>query len=241
MKVALVLTGYMRDWEPQYKIYKKNIIEQYNADIFISSYTYSQATINHECENIDVKKVLEYYQPKKFIFRDYESCPNDFNYKSNNYGILGKKWIERQRRGWYTNKLALSLFDTKNYDIIIKARPENPVKNFSITNENLIIPAWKVHPGPCDSNNSLFDRFAYGKSEYMEKYLSLYDHMQEMYDNNIDISLGETLMFDYVKDYIGLKNLYLDKNIDWYMPTSDPRWASEQLELYKEIAPKLVI
>lgn len=241
MKVALVLTGYMRDWEPQYRVYKKNIIEEYNPDIFISSYTYSQATINHDYENIDVEKVLDCYKPKNFIFRESESCPNSFEYESSNYGVLGKEWIERQRRGWYTNKLSLTLFDADDYDIIIKARPENPVKNFSIIDKNLIIPAWKVHPGPCNPNESLFDRFAYGKNEYMKKYLNLYDYLQEMYNNRIDISLGEILMFNYVKNYIGLDNLYLDKDIDWYMPTSNPKWASEQRDLYKDIAPKLVI
>lgn len=231
----------MRDWEPQYRVYKKNIIDEYNSDVFISSYSYSQATINHEYEDIDITKVLDFYKPKNFIFRSNESCPNDFKYNSNNFGQLGKEWSERQRKGWYTNKLSLTLFDAEKYDVIIKARPENPVKNFLILNKNLVIPSWKVHPGPCDPKKSLFDRFAYGKSKYMEKYLLLYDYMQEMYNNNIDISLGETLMFDYVKNYIGIDNLYLDDNIDWYMPTSDPKWASEQRDLYKEIAPKLVI
>lgn len=241
MRVALVFTGYMRQWKSTYTKYKKFIVDKYNPDIFISSYTHSQDTLNDELVKIDTKEILDYYKPINYLFRESETCPDEFIYKENEYGVLGQIWSERQRRGWYTNKLALSLFDIKKYDVIIKARPENPVKNFSLTEKEFVIPAWKVHPGPCEPQNSLFDRFAYGNSEYMEKYLNLYDSMQEMYDNNIDISLGETLMFNYVKKYIGLDNLYLDKDIDWYMPTSDPRWASEQRDLYKEIAPKLVV
>jgi hypothetical protein len=241
MKVALVLTGYMRQWKSTYTKYKKFIIDGYNPDIFISSYTYSQNTLNDDFNEVDVKEVIDYYKPKEFLFRESETCPDNFQYRENNYGILGKIWIERQRRGWYANKLALDLFNPKEYQIIIKARPENPVKNLTLTENNLVIPAWKVHPGPCGPENSLFDRFAYGNDEYMQKYLSLYDFMQEMYDNNIDISLGETLMFDYIKNYIGIENLYLDYDIDWYNPLVSPNWSSEQKLLYKEIAPELVL
>jgi hypothetical protein len=241
MKVALILTGYMRKWKTTYTKYKKFIIDKYNPDIFISSYTYSQDTLNDEFEQVDANEVLEYYKPKEYLFRDTETCPNNFVYKEKNYGILGQTWIERQRRGWYTNKLSLNLFDPKQYEVIIKARPENPVKNLLLTNKNLVIPAWKVHPGPCDPKKSLFDRFAYGNAEYMEKYLNLYDYMQKMYDDSIDISLGETLMYDYVKNYIGLNNLHLDKDIDWYIPTSEPKWASEQRTFYEKIEPKLVV
>jgi hypothetical protein len=241
MKVALVFTGYMREWRSTYTKYRKFIIDRYNPDIFISSYTYSQNTLNEEFVDIDIEEVLHYYKPKEYLFRDTETCPDNFQYKKNNYGLLGKMWIERQRRGWYTNKLSLDLFDAEKYDIIIKARPENPVKNIILKENSLVIPAWKVHPGPCSPENSLFDRFAYGNSECMKKYLSLYDHMQEMYDDGIDVSLGETLMYDYVKKYIDLKNLYLDKDIDWYLPTSDPNWASEQQELYTRVAPDLVV
>lgn len=241
MKVALVLTGYMRQWKSTYTKYKKFIIDEYNPDIFISSYTYSQNTLNDKLVEINTKEVIDYYKPINYLFRESETCPDEFIYKENKYGKLGKNWIERQRRGWYTNKLSLSLFDIKNYNIIIKARPENPVKNLTLTDKNLVIPAWKVHPGPCGPENSLFDRFAYGNSECMKKYLSLYDFMQEMYNNNIDISLGETLMFDYVKNYIGIDNLYFDYDIDWFNPLVEPNWSSDQKRLYEELAPELVL
>ena len=241
MKVALVLTGYMRQWKSTYTKYKKFIIDEYNPDIFISSYTYSQNTLNDKLVEINTKEVIDYYKPINYLFRESETCPDEFIYKENKYGKLGKNWIERQRRGWYTNKLSLSLFDIKNYNIIIKAIPENPVKNLTLTDKNLVIPAWKVHPGPCGPENSLFDRFAYGNSECMKKYLSLYYFMQEMYNNNIDISLGETLMFDYVKNYIGIDNLYFDYDIDWFNPLVEPNWSSDQKRLYEELAPELVL
>lgn len=241
MKVALVLTGFMRQWKTAYTKYKKFIIDKYNPDIFISSYTYSQDTLNDVLVEIDAKEILDYYKPTNYLFREIETCPDDFIYKENHYGKLGKIWLERQRRGWYTNKLSLNLLNVEEYDVIIKARPENPVKNLTLTDKNLVIPAWKVHPGPCGPENSLFDRFAYGNSECMKKYLSLYDFMQEMYNNNIDISLGETLMFDYVKNYIGIDNLYFDYDIDWFNPLVEPNWSSDQKRLYEELAPELVL
>ena len=41
MKTALVLTGYMRNWEEHFPNIKTNIIDKYSTDVFISSYTYS--------------------------------------------------------------------------------------------------------------------------------------------------------------------------------------------------------
>lgn len=42
MKVALVLTGYMRNWETHYQNIYDNIIKKYNTDVYITSYTYSE-------------------------------------------------------------------------------------------------------------------------------------------------------------------------------------------------------
>ena len=51
------------------------------------------------------------------MFREIETCPDDFIYKENHYGKLGKIWLERQRRGWYTNKLSLNLLNVEEYDV----------------------------------------------------------------------------------------------------------------------------
>lgn len=238
MKVALVLTGYMRNWEIHFPYIQENIIQKYDADVFITSYSYSQEHWRSGITNIDIQKVLNAYNPKNYIFRDQENCP-PFCFKENGREQMLREWSERQLKGWYTNYLSLSLFDFDDYDIIIKSRTDLGVKNLNIqADKNLVIPAWKFHPGPCEVNESYIDYFAYGNSKYMKKYFELHSKMQELHDKDLaDISLGETLIFDYIQNYIGHENITLDTEIDWLLREAT-MWASELNELYKKISPE---
>ncbi len=231
MKIALLLTGYMRNWETHFPNINEQILKKYNPDIFISSYSYSELYQGSEIINVDVKSVLDTYKPKSFIFREKETLP-EFNFKNNGLEINGREWSYRILKQWYCIYLGLKLFDAQEYDIIIKCRNDFSTKNFSIDeNLSLVIPAWKVHPGPCEINESYVDYFAYGKSKYMQKFLALYEKVQEIHDNDWgDISLGETLIRSYVDRYIGQKYVTLDYDIDWKL--RDEIWASEYKKIY---------
>ena len=70
MKIALVLTGYMRNWETHYPNIKQNIIDKYSTDVFISSYTYSELYKGSGIVNVNIEKLIELYNTKNYIFRD---------------------------------------------------------------------------------------------------------------------------------------------------------------------------
>jgi hypothetical protein len=239
MKVALVLTGYMRNWDFNFPYIKKEIIDSYNPDIFISSYTYSKFYWHSDPESVDIKKIIETYKPKNYIFREQETCPK-FNFKENGRERIGREYSIQQLQGWHTNYLSLELFDPKNYDIIIKLRTDIALKDFEIDSSlKLVIPGWKIHPGPCDPNDALVDYFAYGNSEYMKKYFELYSKIQEMYDDDLaDISLGETLLKDYVDNYIGLENVHFDLKTDWNLRGGI--WETQKVLNFLEFAPESV-
>lgn len=241
MKVALVLTGYMRNWEEHFPLNQKNIIEKYNADVYISSYSYSQEHWRTDCININVDEVVNSYKPKNYIFRDQETCPL-IKFKENGREKFGREWSERQIKGWYTNYLVLELFDLSEYDIIIKSRPDLSVCNFEINpKKKLVIPAWKVHPGPCEPHQSYADYFAYGNPTNMKKYFQLYSKMKNMHHNDIaDISVGETLIYDYIGKYIGHQKVSLDYNMDWYLKQTEMS-AEQQRNLYRTVAPDAVL
>lgn len=241
MKTALVLTGYMRKWEDHYDLNYRNIIEKYNADVFISSYSYSQEHWRTGYVNVDINKVLDFYKPKNYIFRDIETCP-PFTFKKNGKEKFGREWSERQIKGWYTNYLSLSLFNIKEYDIIIKSRPDLSVWNLEINpNSKLVIPAWKVHPGPCEPSESYADYFAYGNSTNMKKYLELYKMMKNMNSKDItDISVGETLIYDYIGKYIGHQKVTLDYKMDWFFKQTEMS-AEQQRNFYQKVAPEAVL
>lgn len=237
MKVAFVLTGYMRDWKRHLSKNISNIIEKYNADVYISSSTYSQEHWRTGFISIDVNDVIKEYNPKAYLFRDTETCP-PMIFKEGGRESFGREWSERQLRGWYANYLALDLFDFDDYDIIIKSRPDLSVTNFKINPKvKLCIPAWKVHPGPCEPHESYADFFAYGNPTNMKKYFSLYSMMKNMNHKDIaDISVGETLIYDYIGKYIGHQKVILDYKIDW--TRIGDQSAAEQRNFFKKNRPE---
>ena len=240
MKVALFLTGYMRNWEDHFPNIQKNIIKRYNTDVYISSYNYSELYMGSGIMQIDTKKVIDTYKPKTYIFRDTETLPS-FNFKENGLEINGREWSYRILRQWYTNYLGLRLFNPTNYDIVIKCRADFSIKNFHLqTNKDLVLPMWKVHPGPCNPEDSYVDYFAYGNGYWMKKYLKLYERTKEMHDNDWgDVSLGETLIKSYIDNYIGSEHITLDYDMDWKM--RDEPWMSEIQSLYKKYEPTKVV
>jgi len=208
---------------------KKEILDVYNPDVYISSYSYSKMYWNSEPENIDLDKILNQYEPKKYIFRDNENCPM-INFKNNGSESIGRNYSIVQLYGWYTHKLATNLFDFNKYDIIIKMRTDIGIKNFNINkSKELVIPAWKYHPGPCKARNAYVDYFAYGNPTSMKKYFNLYDKLEEMHCSGIDISLGETLIKNYIDTYI-TKNPHQDTDVDWIL--RGKLWASKIATMY---------
>lgn len=240
MKIALLLTGYMRNWETHYPNIYENIIKKYNADVYISSYTYSELYQGSEIIDIDVNKVIKTYEPKSYLFRDKETLP-EFQFKENGLEINGREWSYRILKQWYCIYLGLRLFDPMNYDIVIKCRSDFSTKNFNIQpDKDLVIPAWKVHPGPCEPEDSYVDYFAYGNGYWMKKYFKLYERIKEMHDNDCgDISLGETLIKSYIDRYIGSEHVTLDYDIDWML--RNEMWASEYRKLYEIGDPEKLI
>lgn len=240
MKIALFLTGYMRNWEEHFPNIQTNIIERYNTDVYISSYSYSELYMGSGMVQIDTKKVIDTYKPKEYLFRDIETLP-PFNFKEGGLEISGREWSYRILRQWYTNYLGLRLFNPRDYDTVIKCRGDFSIKNFRLqTDKDLVLPAWKVHPGPCSPEDSYVDYFAHGNGYWMKKYLKLYERTKEMHDNDWgDVSLGETLIKSYIDRYIGSEHITLDYNMDWKM--RDEPWMSEVQKIYKKYEPTKVV
>lgn len=239
MKVALILTGYMRNWEDHYPNIKKNIIDKYKPCVFISSYDHSQHSVGKEIVSIDVEKVINAYKPKKYIFRSQEDIKY-FDLLEEKNQKIGKEWSERTIRSWYTTYQGAKLFRASAYDVVIKMRCDLSVENFEIDPlKNLVIPAHKVHPGPCEPEKSFIEHFAYGKPDYMKLYLRMYKKLESLHHQNYDISIGEAILKTYIEKYIGLEHVSLDYNVDW--KTRDELWASEVQEIYTNNMPEWVI
>ena len=232
MKVALILTGFMRNWEENYSSVKKEILDKYHPDVYISSYTYSRMYMDqNDRVEINPKKVIKEYQPKNYLFREFEDCPGII-FTENGSERFSRDYSVRQLLGWWTHLLAFNLFNFDDYDIIIKLRTDVAIANFKLHNtrfDELVLPAWKFHPGPVSPEEAYVDHIAYGNPFVMAGYFRLFEKMQEMHQKYIDISCGETLLKVYIQKYV-TSNVHEDKDVDW--KGRGGYWASEKATMF---------
>jgi hypothetical protein len=117
MKVALLLTGLPRKVEEGYHYYWKNIVENYDTDVYL-----------HFWEDEEYEKVLQVYNPKKYIkelpfkFTEYKSgvvSPNDdMSRPLEQYDVAGNFRALPMFHSW---QVGYNLIEGE-YDCIIRSR-----------------------------------------------------------------------------------------------------------------------
>ena len=117
MKIALLLSGLARKVEEGYNEYWKHVIESNDVDVYL-----------HYWEDAEYKRVLDFYQPKKYIcekpvdFSQYKigvESPNDpLARPVEKYNVAGNYYSLPMIYGW---QQVYNLIEDE-YDIIIRSR-----------------------------------------------------------------------------------------------------------------------
>ena len=167
MRVALLLSGQFRNGkELIYNLYD-SIIKQYQPDIFIS-YNYDTDT------EVNEGTLNELYYPKEIQFNKY---PNLFAYSKNTAPETNRQSLVRMLYGIDRANVLKSDYEVANgfkYDFVIRTRFDleylQPLelKNFN----DITIPIGWDHRGGYN------DTFAYGSSEAMDYYSSLFNNLE---------------------------------------------------------------
>lgn len=216
MNIALLLTGFIRQYSQCQESIVKNIIEKYNTDVYISTWDKSQSYAKSEVTGVDYYSVINQPYVKGFSVLDYDfymknktfiefqSRLDDIFTTNERAKQHGSFWVERLRDQWYGVKNGFMLIPNGIYDIIIRCRMDMKVNNFDIQYDGFTTP--KSHP-----KNPYNDHFAYGNEYQMRKYCSLYDEIELMYiEDNLDISFAELML----KHYMENRNPRITTNID---------------------------
>lgn len=221
MKIALLLTGFVRSYLNNFNSLKVNIIDKYNTDIYISTWNKTQSIINSGYDDYDINSFINIYSDKlkDYIILDidkyyadkinitFQSRSDDI-FKINNRAIEhGSRWVERLRDQWYIVNNGFNLI-SNNYDYIIRTRFDVLINNFNLLPIDFVIPA----PHPINVYN---DHFAYGNYDNMQIYCDLYSNIEKLYiDYNIDISNAEYMLKFYIENYHKI-NTYIDSTIKY--------------------------
>ena len=202
MKVAVIITGQLRDYKINALNQIKHLIEPNNADVFV--YACNKNTL-HTCgNNIEQKYKITTTQNKKQIIDDVTNIygkylkaveiNEDENLSEDNFGTIGyfRKRMQNQmnniQRGYF---MAQKYAEENNfeYDVIVRSRPDNSMypKIVDLTNHDIkenIIYSTQYYTGHRDP---WF--FAFAKPETFKKYCSfvyLPNADDTRIDNNFD-------------------------------------------------------
>lgn len=186
MKIALLYSGLPNITEEIYDNHKKQIIDHYDCDIYLSTYN----TKNYET-------CIDLLKPKSIQIEDWEILLNNFQEIANK--IIHKKpetVAINTLSMFYKIQQCFDLMDNKiYYDAIIRLRMDNAFdsKLDIILNEDLNIPTGGDYGG-------ILDQLAYGSFNNMNIYCHLYNQIQKYIETNCVIFHPETMLKYYLSE-----------------------------------------
>lgn len=222
MRVALLLTGFIRSHEQNFNSIKNLILDNYDTDVYISTWDKDQSYINSELKESSPENIIKLYERhlKGFSILNFSSYLNEKKkiqfidreydvFKTNQRAIdHGSLWIERLRDQWYLVNKGFKLISTE-YDKVMRLRFDINLHSFRIIEESFVIP--QPHP-----LNPYSDHMAYGNMEEMAKYCNMYNNIQIIYkEHNIDISFAENMLKFYMESTSPIVNTYIDSTIQY--------------------------
>jgi hypothetical protein len=194
MRVALLLSGQVREAREVFPTIKSRIIDRFNTDVFISTWDRSEEIKNslHAdsrflTDSLSLDETLENFVPKMFILDRYESEGiQKIAEKALSYDTFTTQTGEMNPISvflmWYKIKQSFILMSAyeeiigEKYDYVIKGRFDLYFHNDIVLDSNLNTIC--IPPG-YDWKGGVNDIFAWGGRDAMEWYCSLYDYLED--------------------------------------------------------------
>ena len=217
MKIAVLLTGFLRTNKNTFQYLENNLLQKYNCDLFCISWDMQENNTklklddfylyNKYLKNYKIESSEEYYKNKKvFVPIDRENDVFKNNARAKEHGSYwANRLIDQWKLVYEGHKLIKNL---EQYDIIVRMRYDLKIENIKfLRTDSLVIPqdigGW-----------NFTDHMAYGNPQVMQTYSNLYNSIESLYINdNIDV----THAVDMPKYYILKNNIkyIIDNNIKY--------------------------
>jgi uridine kinase len=195
MKVAILMSGYLRTIKTNLPNFKEKILNKFdNVDVYV------HITKNEENED----RYLNEYSDIDFIQKEIKPIsiihePNFFyseNIRENN---LINTWAKYYK---LNNIKKINEIVSGEYDLVIKYRPDlELISDIDLFKNNITIPIdSKIDNSKLLNQNDKYvcDIMAYGPSKEMDKYFSLYEDIKSLISNYGDIS--ETILYYHLNN-----------------------------------------
>lgn len=216
MKVCLLLSGQLRNAKEMFPHFKKNLLDIYDVDVYISTW-----------QSEYIQEVIDLYNPVSIDIEKYEAGFEDkWIEETKNGNSFEVKWIEEvkntsQRIEKSSNlKSCLSMWyktmrvnRIKNdyqklmgiqYDVVIKTRPD--IRFDEPVNISKIIPNTLYIPLGWDWFNGINDLMAWGDTDVMNSYCNLFYEFNNLITKSHNLS-AETVLKEYIKNNSNIPNI----------------------------------
>jgi uridine kinase len=202
MRVALLISGYLRSYENSLQYIKNEIITIFNyVDVYLhitKNEKEEDRYLNIIDEDSDIKKIITELNPKSILIEG-----NDKINRNKLYNNTVNQWSKLYKLNEL--KKINELIQGKKYDLVVRYRPDLSIKTKNLIsfkpNQNTIYIPYdsKIDKKKLKSPNDKYicDALAFGDSESMDKYFNIFTNI----DNYIGDygAVSETILFNHLR------------------------------------------
>lgn len=201
MRVAVLISGYLRSFSDNLDNLKKTILDKFDVvDIYIHFTKNGDQEDKYLNFNKDLKEISDLLNPRcllceeNLVFSDKKEINNTLNtwFK---YSKLNELKKENEVAGGY------------KYDLVIKWRPDLNISEdfiFAKLEDSMIHIPYdsKIDKKKLVNINDgyICDIFAYGKSDSMDRYFDVYEHLTKLIEK-YGTYVSESLLYYYLVDF----------------------------------------
>lgn len=177
MKIALCLSGGLRNFKDTYHTFSKFLLEKHDVDVFFYGLE------NKEGKEKNIQDLIKLYNPKKFEVNDEQFYSNiicNYDIKSSFYGFYNVFKCNQLRNEYEVE-------ENIEYDLVIKSRTDcfwfRDLSEEELLNakEKILTPVeWSFK---IVNSFALSDVYAIGNSKMMNEYSNLFNRIDEYCQN----------------------------------------------------------
>ena len=213
MKIAICYPGHLRDFQKCFLNHHTQFISKleqtgYTVDYFVSTWD----NVGHRSNGWTGKSTTDYMihtlEPKKCLIEKFD---RDFFIQKYNTD----KWKEYSHLSdyttcgdsasmWYKVQTCADMVD-EGYDFIVRMRPDLlfdtpfPVELLETMGSSIYIPKW--HGKWIEISNTITDYFAIGRYAVMKRYMSVYNNLDKLINENACPHTGEGFLYGHLRGY----------------------------------------
>ena len=197
MKIALLISGYLRGFIENVQSIQENIIQSHDCDIYMHI-SKDETTDKYFNKTVSYDTIIKLLNPKVLIIS------KNLNLSSNK--TVNNLLNQNYKKYWLNCEMKkMASIENKVYDIVVYIRPDVNIKTmfkYEVNCNKIQIPMDSkidINKLKNDDDMHICDIIAFGNQSVMEKYLNYYLKINELIEVHNTL-VNETLLYHYLNN-----------------------------------------